>query len=96
MLDTLEDNRDWFNSMLPVSPSSSFCSSQQLCNERTECSLSDLVQCDIQEEEEECSCGGKSAGSDEPASLPIARAEISLECSEQAKFQSSHLCGAKE
>ncbi|XP_076439876.1 3',5'-cyclic-AMP phosphodiesterase 4C-like isoform X2 [Babylonia areolata] len=26
ILDTLEDNRDWFNSMIPISPSSSFCS----------------------------------------------------------------------
>ena len=28
ILDTLEDNRDWFHSMIPISPSSSFCSNK--------------------------------------------------------------------
>ena len=27
ILDQVEENRDWFQSMIPISPSSSFCSS---------------------------------------------------------------------
>ncbi|BFZ16436.1 hypothetical protein BsWGS_19474 [Bradybaena similaris] len=29
ILDTLEDNRDWYHSSIPISPSSSFCSTKQ-------------------------------------------------------------------
>lgn len=29
ILDTLEDNRDWYHSAIPISPSSSFCSTKQ-------------------------------------------------------------------
>lgn len=29
ILDNLEDNREWFQSMIPISPSSSFCTSKE-------------------------------------------------------------------
>lgn len=49
ILDQLEENRDWFQSMIPISPSSSFCSSAK----SEEKSTDSKFQFDIEEEKED-------------------------------------------
>jgi cAMP-specific phosphodiesterase 4 len=74
ILDTLEDNRDWFHSMIPISPSSSFCSAQPPARgEHTEIGHpaegNNRFQFDIEEEEEgDGQSDGKSSSSDHSAS----------------------------
>lgn len=48
ILDRVEENRDWFQSMIPISPSSSFCSSAQ----SEEKSSDSKFQFDIEEEKD--------------------------------------------
>lgn len=47
ILDTLEDNRDWYMRMIPISPSSSFCSNRDDNKEEET-----RFQFDIEEEED--------------------------------------------
>ncbi|PVD23029.1 hypothetical protein C0Q70_16290 [Pomacea canaliculata] len=61
ILDTLEDNRDWYHSMIPISPSSSFCSNTAADEKETE-HTSNRFQFDIEEEE------GEGEGSDRHSS----------------------------
>lgn len=61
ILDTLEDNRDWYHSMIPISPSSSFCSTTAADEKETE-HTSNRFQFDIEEEE------GEGEGSDRHSS----------------------------
>lgn len=77
ILDTLEDNRDWFHSMIPISPSSSFCSNQA-SDEPSDssgtgtgtCSSSNRFQFDIEEEEEgEGQSDSKSTGSEQSTTV---------------------------
>lgn len=48
ILDQVEENRDWFQSMIPISPSSSFCSSAKSDEKPTESKF----QFDIEEEKD--------------------------------------------
>jgi cAMP-specific phosphodiesterase 4 len=48
ILDQVEENRDWFQSMIPISPSSSFCSSAK----SEEKSADSKFQFDIEEEKD--------------------------------------------
>lgn len=49
ILDQVEENRDWFQSMIPISPSSSFCSSAKSDEKTTESKF----QFDIEEEKDD-------------------------------------------
>nr|KAG5714044.1 hypothetical protein BaRGS_020372 [Batillaria attramentaria] len=51
ILDMLEDNRDWYHSMIPISPSSSFCSNRT-GDDQSSNAVSSRFQFDIEEEEE--------------------------------------------
>lgn len=48
ILDTLEDNRDWYQSRIPISPSSSFCTSDKNSEKEEELRF----QFDIEEEKD--------------------------------------------
>ena len=48
ILDQVEENRDWYQSMIPISPSSSFCSSAKSDEKATESKF----QFDIEEEKD--------------------------------------------
>lgn len=52
ILDMLEDNRDWYHSMIPISPSSSFCSKCPGDESANATVPSSRFQFDIEEEEE--------------------------------------------
>ena len=69
ILDTLEDNRDWFHSMIPISPSSSFCSNRPPGDDSTDNTPPNRFQFDIEEEEEgEGGSDCKSTSSEQSAS----------------------------
>lgn len=71
ILDTLEDNRDWYHSMIPISPSSSFCSNRPPGEEASDNPQSNRFQFDIEEEEEgEGGSDNKSTGSEHSGHQP--------------------------
>ncbi|KAL3867914.1 hypothetical protein ACJMK2_040758 [Sinanodonta woodiana] len=58
ILDTLEDNRDWYQSMIPISPSSSFCTSAK--SDKSESKF----QFDLEEEKDSSARGQEAVSSD--------------------------------
>ena len=71
ILDTLEDNRDWYHSMIPISPSASFCSTREAGEDPGESTPNTRFQFDIEEEEEgEGGSDNKSTGSEQSAFHP--------------------------
>ena len=71
ILDTLEDNRDWYHSMIPISPSASFCSNREAGDDTTDTPQNTRFQFDIEEEEEgEGGSDNKSTGSEQSTSHP--------------------------
>ncbi|XP_076462948.1 3',5'-cyclic-AMP phosphodiesterase 4C-like isoform X1 [Babylonia areolata] len=77
ILDMLEDNRDWFHSMIPISPSSSFCTnlpaqdSAPATTASENATSNNRFQFDIEEEEEgEGASDGKSTSSEQSSTAP--------------------------
>lgn len=69
ILDMLEDNRDWYHSMIPISPSSSFCSSRTAEDQSANAIVPSRFQFDIEEEEEGEASDKQSTSSEQSGKL---------------------------